>query len=325
MAKFHIPQIACAIAALSVTSQRARRALALATSIAFVGATSLQAAEIVVDAQDTPMGSWADLKFPAGPEPFSSAPASKMFKPEGVGPFPGLVILPTCGGLPPWFQVFDWARHALQRGYAVLVVDPLTPRGVVAPGENCRFPPRVSISRQRKDAVDAAEHLRRQPFVDRDRIGFMGFSFGAMTGLGLSGAPYANHKGRPAFRAVASSYPTCFVPNRPSPVSGRIVDVRFLPQRVTVPLLVQMGELDTESPARDCVPLLQQQKKAGAPVEFIVHKGATHVWDAKALGDRAFSRTTSLGRQVEYRYNAEVTAQSVRLAFDFLDRHVKRK
>src|ERR1700716_1977511 len=39
-----------------------------------------------------------DLIFPAAPEPFSYAKANKLFKPAGAGPFPALVILPTCGG-----------------------------------------------------------------------------------------------------------------------------------------------------------------------------------------------------------------------------------
>jgi hypothetical protein len=77
-----------------------------------------------------------DLSFPASPEPFGYAKASKMFKPEGAGPFPALVMLPTCGGHLSR-HVFDvWAKAALQRGYVVLVVDPLTPRGVTASGEN---------------------------------------------------------------------------------------------------------------------------------------------------------------------------------------------
>jgi hypothetical protein len=40
----------------------------------------------------------ADLTFPPAPEPFGYAKLSKMFKPAGVGPFPALVILPTCAG-----------------------------------------------------------------------------------------------------------------------------------------------------------------------------------------------------------------------------------
>src|SRR5437764_9670065 len=81
-----------------------------------------------------------DLSFPALPERFGYAKASKLFKPQGSGRFPALVILPTCAGHLARHAFDVWAKAALQRGYAVLVVDPLTPRGVTAPGENCRPP-----------------------------------------------------------------------------------------------------------------------------------------------------------------------------------------
>jgi hypothetical protein len=89
-------------------------------------------------------------------------------------------MLPTCGGHLSR-HVFDvWAKAALQRGYVVLVVDPVTPRGVTAPGENCRPPSKVREWRLRKDAFDAAAHLRKQLFVDPDRVGLLGLSQGAM-------------------------------------------------------------------------------------------------------------------------------------------------
>jgi dienelactone hydrolase len=71
--------------------------------------------------------------------------------------------------------------------------------------------------------------------------------------------------------------------------------------------------------------LLQEQKSNRAPVDFLVHKNATHSWDAAALGSTVFTRVDALGHRVEYRYNAEVTAESMRRAFEFLDRHVKGK
>jgi dienelactone hydrolase len=293
----------------------------VASGLVALATLQADAAGVVVNAHDVPLGNWSDLKFPATAEPFGKATGSRMFKPAGSGPFPGLVVMPTCGGHRPWFHAFDWAKQALDRGFAVLVVDPLTPRGVAGPGGNCGFPPKVSLSRYRKDAVDAAEHLRKQPFVDPKRMGLIGFSFGAMASLGLSGDAFAD----PRFGAIVAVYPQCYLSNRPSAVTGKLVDVRWVPHRVTVPLQVQMGDLDTETRASDCVPLLQQQKKNGAPVDFVVHKGATHVWDAAALGAGAFTRVTSWGVRVEYRYNPKVTAESVKLAFDFLDRHVRAK
>jgi dienelactone hydrolase len=266
-----------------------------------------------------------DLRFPAAPQPFGFAAANRMFKPAGPGPLPGLVVLPTCGGHARWRHAFDlWAKAALDRGYAVLVVDPFTPRGVTR-GENCRPPTKVSTSRIRKDAFDAAEHLRKQPFVDRPRIGLLGLSQGAMAALGAADPGYATPDGRSAFRAIVSIYPICAIANVRWPGVKQPIDIRWFPDRVVVPLQLQMAELDTEAPPGDCVPLLEKQKRKGAPIEYIVHKGATHVWDEATLGAGTFKKKGLVGQDIVYRYDPRVTAESVKIAFDFLDRHVKGK
>lgn len=260
-----------------------------------------------------------DLSFPASPEPFGYAKASKMFTPQGAGPFPALVILPTCAGHLARHAFDVWAKAALQRGYAVLVVDPLTPRGVTAPGENCRPPSKVPEWRLRKDAFDAAAHLRKQPFVDPDRIGLLGLSQGAMAALGVSASLYETPQGKPAFRAIVANYPVCFLGNLRIP--GRApTNISFVPdEKITVPLLVQMGDLDTEGPAQDCISRLQAQKDKGAPIEMVVYKNATHGWDIG--GD--FTKTGPNGQSVAYRYNPKVTADSVERALDFLDQQVR--
>jgi dienelactone hydrolase len=261
-----------------------------------------------------------DLSFPASPEPFGYGKESKMFKPQGSGPFPALVILPTCAGHLQRHAFDVWAKAALQRGYAVLVVDPLTPRGVTAPGENCRPPSKVREWRLRKDAFDAAEHLRKQPFVDPDRVGLLGLSQGAMAALGVSASLYETPQGQPAFRAIVANYPVCFIGNLRIPGRGP-VNVNFVPdEKITVPLLVQMGDLDTEGPPQDCISRLQVQKDKGAPVQLAIYKNATHGWD---IGSN-FTKTAANGHRVAYRYNPKVTAESVRLAFDFLDSHVRK-
>ncbi len=260
-----------------------------------------------------------DLTFPSAPEPFGYAKASKMFKPAGTGPFPALVILPTCAGHELRHSFDVWAKAALQRGYAVLVVDPLTPRGATAPGENCHPPTKVPEGRIRKDAFDAAAHLRKQPFVDPNRIGLLGSSQGAIAALGVSASLYETPQGQPAFRAIVANYPVCYIANIPVP--GReSVNVNFVPdEKITVPMLVQMGDLDTEGPPQDCISRLQVQKDKGAPVELVVYKNATHGWD---IG-KNFTITATNGNRSVYRYNPKVTADSVRQAFDFLDRHIK--
>jgi dienelactone hydrolase len=260
-----------------------------------------------------------DLSFPASPEPFGYAKASKMFKPEGSGPFPALVMLPTCGGHLSR-HVFDvWAKAALQDGYVVLVVDPLTPRGVNAPGENCHPPTKVPEWRLRKDAFDAAAHLRKQPFVDPDRIGLLGLSQGAIAALGVSASLRETPQGQPVFRGIVANYPVCFIANLQIP-GRRPVDINFVPEeKITVPLLVQMGDLDTEGPPQDCISRLQVQKDKGAPIELVLYKNTTHGWD---IGSN-FTKTATNGQRVEYRYNPKVTSASVERALDFLDGNVR--
>jgi hypothetical protein len=50
------------------------------------------------------------------------------------------------------------------------------------------------------------------------------------------------------------------------------------------------------------------------------YKNATHGWDQ----GRNFTWKGMNDQEVVYRHNAKATAESVRLAFDFLDSHVKR-
>ena len=53
---------------------------------------------------------------------------SRVFKPEGEGPFPVALILHGCGGKTPFLETY--AQTAVDAGYAAIVVDSLKPRGM---------------------------------------------------------------------------------------------------------------------------------------------------------------------------------------------------
>ena len=119
-----------------------------------------------------------DLMFPVIGEAANELTLQRMalLKPAGDGPFPAIALLHQCAGLNP--AVVAWARKAVARYYVVLLVDSLGPRGVKSV---CYGPQAgVNLFRGARDALQAAEHLRRQPFVDKDRIALVGFSWGAM-------------------------------------------------------------------------------------------------------------------------------------------------
>jgi dienelactone hydrolase len=78
-----------------------------------------------------------DLQFPNAAQPYGREHEDMLFKPDGAGPFPGLFLVPVCGGETYSHALHDWAKRAIDHGYAVTVADPLWQRKVEA---NCDDP-----------------------------------------------------------------------------------------------------------------------------------------------------------------------------------------
>jgi dienelactone hydrolase len=252
-----------------------------------------------------------DLIFPEKPQRFGRALDDLFFKPDGDGPFPALVIMPTCQ--PVSSQTHDWAERALAHRYAVLIVEPLRPRGERSNCGGRPAPVPVPNSRLLKDAFDAANHLRRQLFIDPARIGLLGFSQGGNVALGASVGSYSHLDGSKPFAAIVAFYPFCILRNyAQSGIVPYPVDMHYVPDRVVVPILVELGDKDREldQVMGNCPLVLDQQKALGAPVEYIVYH-ATHIWDQREATPPT------------YTYDPEVTKKSVLDAFAFLDARLK--
>jgi dienelactone hydrolase len=294
------------------------RTLTLAIACALWSVSGVSLAQPFRDALLGAAGSAPDLELPAEAAYLGtfSAPKMALYKPEGPGPFPAMVILHQCGGLRSssgtWqnMAILGWAKEAVSRGYVALVLDSLGPRRVdsVCYGVNGG----VNFPRGVRDALQAAEHLRKLPYVDRDRIAFAGFSWGAMVGLLASGEAWGNSlKAGERFRAVVAFYPGCF---EIRPPSGR--PYPLVQPDIDTPVLVLMGDLDTETPPQECTSRLEPLKAAGRPVDWHIYPEATHCWDCKNL-DR-FRKTDFRGNAVEYRYNSDVSKDSADRMFGFL-------
>lgn len=264
-----------------------------------------------------------DLDFPAEPSGFSffSAPSMAIYKPEGAGPFPALVLFHQCGGLSSasgkWqnLSMLNWAKEAVKRGYVAFLVDGFSQRGVDA---TCGGPKNgVNLPRNTKDALQAAEHLRKFDFVDKKRIALAGYSHGAMVGILASSRQWAAALGPgEPFAAVVSFYPGCFTIR---PQTGNPYEV--VSPDIARPLLVLMGEKDNETPPQDCVSRLEPLKAGGAPVEWHVYPGVTHCWDCENKhGD---SKVDSRGNRVVYYYDKQATQDSARRMFDFLQEKMR--
>ena len=259
-----------------------------------------------------------DLEFPVEPSAVSAIdrPQMALFKPEGAGPFPALVLLHQCAGLGNlhWRNeaMLDWAQEAVARGYVALLVDSLGPRGV----DSVCFGPKggVFFARGVKDVLQAAVHLHKFAFVDPKRIALAGFSWGAMVSVLASSARWSGVALPDVrFAAAVAFYPGCFSIRPPTAAAYEIVQ-----PDIDRPLLVLMGQLDNETPADDCVSRLSPLKAAGVPVEWHVYPQATHCWDCRNLD--GFSKVDVRGNRVAYRYSMEYTADSRQRMFQFLDR-----
>ena len=122
------------------------------------------------------------VKFPtlgvAGPS--SLQITGHLYRPKARGKVPAVVILHGCGG-----QIsvdWQWGEWLSANGYAALAVDSFSPRNRQA---ICAQP--LGHAEYRiQDAFGAAQWLQQQPFIDRNRVGVMGFSHGGGIALALT-------------------------------------------------------------------------------------------------------------------------------------------
>ncbi len=265
----------------------------------------------------------SDLQFPEKVSAFSffSTPEMALYKPEGDGPFPALVLMHQCGGLGSGTRnnqsMLQWAKTAVSRGYVALVIDSLGPRGVSSVCMGVQGG--VNFPRGTRDALQAGDHLRKMAFVDKERIALAGFSWGGMNAALASSQAWGKglaEKGR--FTAAVAFYPGCFAIR---PASGSSYEI--IHPDIDRPLLVLMGDKDNETPPEECTSRLQLAKQAGAPVEWHVYPGATHCWDCKHLNN--FSKVDFRGAQVRYLYDENVTKDSEQRMFEFLERSMPLK
>jgi len=212
-----------------------------------------------------------------------------LSRPEGDAPRPALVLMHGCSGLLdgkgrifPLYRL--WARSLVVQGYVALVVDSATPRGF---GQTCSAgPARATMVRDRpSDAYAALQYLQAQPFVQKDRVGLMGWSQGG--GVVLRSI---NDKsvGRPAglaqdFKAAVSFYPGGCSEKLQSKPFTALEPASWTTQ---VPLLTLMGEADTWTLFPPCESFLVAAKARGNPVELKSYPQAVHAFDAPNLPRR---------------------------------------
>ena len=193
--------------------------------------------------------------------------SAQEFRPLGPGRFPAVVLMHGCHGVSASNR--GWGTWFSERGYVALLVDSWTPRRIT---EGCTPGEELPSTARFDDAIGALRWLHARPYVDRERVGIIGWSNGGVFAMAaVNGPTFERTRQRgveipePGFRAAVGVYPGgCF----------SLVD-----ERSVRPLLLLIGGDDDWTLASECVELADKQRAKGADVTLVVYPGAVHYFD----------------------------------------------
>lgn len=205
--------------------------------------------------------------------------SGRLFRPAGHGPFAAIVALHECEGLFDRAgrlaaREADWGRRLAQSGFVVLMPDSFGPRRLRnICGDQARST-RMPFAERARDALAAADFLARQPNVDGERIGLMGWWSGAETVVAVMG-------GEPSrFRAGVALYPECHL----------LLQRAELRLNFTRPVVILLGGADDYERPFPCERLIAPRRGAGDPVEVRYYDNAYHHFDQPNLPLRERNR-----------------------------------
>lgn len=243
-------------------------------------------------------------------EPTPGAPIrGVLFRPEGEGPFPAIVLLHDCRGIRAYLK--GWARELAARGYVALLVDSYGPRKLTdICAEYLALRYSDAVGGRVADAFGAHAYLRSLPFVDPARIAAMGWTDTALSVVHNKGAS-RDFDG--TFRAAVAIHPEC------PPSWG---------EDFGAPVLVLIGEGDDAAKPEYCQRMAAASRGRPAEVEVVLYPGALHGFDDPDAGERTYvanaynpNKEPAFGVTLGYSAAAHADARSRVEAF--LARHLE--
>src|SRR5438067_579622 len=195
-----------------------------------------------------------------------------LARPAGDGPFPGVLmcyelwgLLDVPGGGP---HMRDVAARFAREGYVAIVPDYYATRGqqpTMEGGTITGGPPDDEADR---DLCEAVRWLQRQPYVQADRIGVIGWCGGGRHALFLAARC-------PELRAAASFYgrPVNWALNERQPASP----IDLVPQ-MHCPVFGAYGEADQAIPIDTVRRLEAELNQHGIPNEIHIYPGSGHAF-----------------------------------------------
>ena len=220
--------------------------------------------------------------------------AGSIVLPEGKPPFPAVIVLHGCNGISPSTRI--WARRLASWGYAALILDSFTPRGI---RNVCGHGMTLSGRDRAADALAGAAYLRTRSDIDPARIGALGYSHGGWTAIAAARQSIVDASSTPPFAAIVAYYPNC-PPGAPLLVS----DVQIL-----------AGGADDWAPASRCTALVERYAGGSHKPLLKIYPEAAHSFDVERPERVYFGHRLA--------YDAKAATDSFEITKHFLDSHLR--
>ena len=196
-----------------------------------------------------------------------------------------------------------WAQWLQSEGYAALVLDSFSARGIRT---LCGYPRPLMGAVRAHDVFAATGLLRTLGSVDGNRIAAMGFSHGGWTVV--EAWRMAGRYSETGPKALIALYPGC----------GETLPVGEAP-----PLLMLLGGQDDWTPAEPCRKLADAAQRVGRPVSVVVYPDARHAFDAANLRGRVYVAVARGGKGATVEYNPRAHEDAEKQVKRFLQAQLK--
>lgn len=211
---------------------------------------------------------WDPFMPPVSEATPSSITATLSLPPSGSA-VPAVVITHGCGGVGG--GATGWGRDLVELGYATLVVDSFSGRGI---GEVCSGQERINIASVLFDVYRALDLAAADTRIDNSKISLLGLSFGGRTALWANQTRVRELYGSEnEFAAHLSFYPaSCYI---------RLTDEAEVGD---APMRIFHGTADDWLPIEPCRAYVDRMQAAGRDVEMFEYEGALHAFDDVSQG-----------------------------------------
>lgn len=179
-----------------------------------------------------------------------------LYKPQGTGPFPAVILLHDSGGLSN--KDTAYAKKLVSWGYVAILPDSFGSRGFGKLQTNVDA---VGAGQRVQDTIGTAEYLATLPYVQKGNIGVLGFSHGGWTIM--KGVQENAYWAAAGIKGAVAYYPYCTAP---------------ADRNVVLPLRILIGENDDWTRAQRCREVIGVARNP-ALIEMTVYPGTYHSFD----------------------------------------------